>query len=89
MADGSNKGKITASLNTTTNSSVTIKHGNIPWPEKHTIQNDLKWDSGIGNGALMVLTKCLGDHNLQKQNNNLQCGSLEISLMRKARDVNC
>lgn len=36
----------------------------------------------------MALTKCLGDHNLPKQNNNLQRGSLEISLMRRDREIN-
>lgn len=52
------------------------------------IQNDLKRDSGKGNGTLMALAKCLGDHSLPKQNNNLQCGSLEISLMRRDREIN-
>lgn len=56
--------------------------------QKILIQNDLKRDSGKGNGTLMALAKCLGDHSLPKQNNNLQCGSLEISLMRRDREIN-
>lgn len=51
--------------------------------QKTLIQNYMKRDSGKGNCTLMAPTKCLGDHNLPKQNNNFQCGSLEISLMRE------
>lgn len=56
--------------------------------QKTLIQNDLKRDSGKGNGTLMALAKCLGDHSLPKQNNDQQCGSLEISLMRRDREIN-
>lgn len=82
------KGKFTAFLNTKTNTSFSNYKHKTSSDQKTLIQNDLERDSGKGNGTLMALAKCLGDHNLPKQNNNLQCGSLEISLMRRDREIN-